>query len=527
MRSRPFWFAFACLLGFAIDSQAADQSPAAATVVIYNKASPESVDLARFYARQRGIAREHLIGLTCSTDEEIDRIEYESAIARPLRDIFRQRGWWKYRTTAEGEEKVAVSSIQFAAIIKGMPLKIRPTKEPFPGDNAGPEPVGNHNEACLDSELSVLALGHKQISGAVTNPYFQSYRAIREFDNAILLLACRLDAPTGGVVRRMVLDGLAAEKNGLWGRAYVDGSHGAAPGASIGDAWMAEIPKQLHKAGVPVVYDDSPGVFPAGYPMTNCALYYGWYIDSATGPFAQPEFHLAQGAVAVHIHSFSAATLRNPNANWVAPLLMHGATASVGNVYEPFLQLTTHLDILNDRLLHGFTFAESAYMATQALSWMSVAVGDPLYRPYASWLQIEAGSHDSGRPPSVWKSYHDFVVKNSSRPAAEYQNLLRQFAARTANPVILEDLGGMAVAEGNFAGATNYYQQARASYASRDDILRVVIEECDALVKEGRTKRALDLIHSVLPVVTGAPTESLLRQLERSLMGAPADPRSR
>src|SRR5438874_4994630 len=126
--------------------------------------------------------------------------------------------------------------------------------------------------------------------------------------------------------------------------------------------------------------------------MTDCALYYGWYAATVAGPFTQPDFHFVPGAVAVHIHSFGASTLRDTNANWVGPLLARGAAASIGNVYEPYLQLTPHLDIFNDRLLHGFTFAESAYMATRVLSWMSVMVGDPLYRPYAAWLQIDVPS---------------------------------------------------------------------------------------------------------------------------------------
>ena len=54
--------------------------------------------------------------------------------------------------------------------------------------------------------------------------------------------------------------------------------------------------------------------------MSDCALYYGWYADGVVGPFAQPSFRFMPGAVAVHIHSFSASTLRDPNANWVAPL---------------------------------------------------------------------------------------------------------------------------------------------------------------------------------------------------------------
>src|SRR5207244_5918627 len=107
--------------------------------------------------------------------------------------------------------------------------------------------------------------------------------------------------------------------------------------------------------------------------------------------------------------------LRDPNANWVAPLITRGAAASIGNVYEPYLQLTSHLNVFNDRLLHGFTFAESAYMSIQALSWMSVMVGDPLYRPYGQWIQIDA--RDSTKGASDWKTYHTFHVKHASLPA--------------------------------------------------------------------------------------------------------------
>src|SRR6185295_9208264 len=130
---------------------------------------------------------------------------------------------------------------------------------------------------------------------------------------------------------------------------------------------------------------------------------------------------------------------RDENANWAGPLLARGAAATIGNVYEPYLQLTAHLDIFNDRLLHGFTFAESANMATPVLSWMDVAVGDPLYRPFASWLQLDA-NRDS-RKKNDWRMYHDFAVKNGSRPPADYITLARMAASRADNGPMIEDLG--------------------------------------------------------------------------------------
>jgi uncharacterized protein (TIGR03790 family) len=493
----------------------AEQDLAPATIVVFNSAIPESAELAKFYAQKRNIPRDHLIGLACSKEEEITREDYDRTIAGPLRDIFRERKWWTLLRSEEGRTTAIASSIRFVAVIKGVPLKIR-AAENYPGDKVEAGPIGNHNEAAVDSELSVLSRFAPQISGAAMNPYFQSYRGAMEWSDVALLLVCRLDAPTAETVRQMITDAVETEKTGLWGRAYVDGAHNMANGLEIGDKWLSDIVDQFHKVGVPVVYDDAPALFADGYPMSDCALYYGWYAGDMTGPFKQPGFRFTPGAIAAHIHSFSAVSLRNPNASWVAPLLTKGAAASVGNVYEPYLQMTTHLDILNDRLLHGFTFAESAYMATQALSWMTIMVGDPLYRPYASWLEIET-KPEGAKAPNEWKIYHDFALRNGTKPPDEYRRLAREMASRARNAPMMEDIGGMEMREGNFAAATGYFQQARATYTKRDDILRVVVEEADTWAKQEKPKRAVDLVRSVLKIVSDAPATALLKKIEQDL----------
>jgi uncharacterized protein (TIGR03790 family) len=515
------FLSFVLPLGLLASGARAEQPLAAATVVIYNKAAPDSPELARFYAQQRGIASDHIVGLTCSNDEEISRGEYDSNIADPLRETFKSRRWWVLRETTEHQMVVNSTSIRFVAMIKGMPLKIKATDGPYLGDKPAGGPVNSRNEASVDSELATLGLFSRQISGPFMNPYFESFKTIAELDSPALLLVCRLDAATTSIVRRMIVDSIATEKNGLWGRAYVDGAHNMTAGLKAGDDWLAEIPQQLHRVGIPVIYDDSPEIFPDGYPMTDCALYYGWYANNVAGPFNQPDFHFVPGAIAVHIHSFSAGTLRDPNANWVAPLLSRGAAASVGNVYEPYLQLTAHLNILNDRLLHGFTFAESAYSSMEVLSWMSVVVGDPLYRPYAGWLQID--NPDSGKT-NIWKAYHDFAIRNFTSASTQYRSLARQAASKSRNCPMLEDLGLMEVSTANFAGSTSYFGQARLCYTTRDDILRVVMEEADAWNKQKKPKRGLDLLRSTLRIAADAPAAPLLRNMEQQLHAAAAPP---
>ncbi len=82
-------FAFVFLL--VINAPAAEQPLAQSTIVLYNKAAPDSVELAKFYAEQRGIAADNVAGLNCSTEEEISREEYDTTIADPLREMFKQR----------------------------------------------------------------------------------------------------------------------------------------------------------------------------------------------------------------------------------------------------------------------------------------------------------------------------------------------------------------------------------------------------------------------------------------------------
>src|SRR3954470_10094507 len=105
----------------------AEKPLAPATIVVFNADVPESVELAKFYGQQRRIARDHLVGLSVSKTEEISRVEYDTMIRDPLRKVFRERGWW---TTEKGKGtepgRVIGSSIRFVALIKGIPLKIRP-----------------------------------------------------------------------------------------------------------------------------------------------------------------------------------------------------------------------------------------------------------------------------------------------------------------------------------------------------------------------------------------------------------------
>lgn len=376
---------------------------ARATVVIYNSADPSSAALAKYYAGRREIPDDNLVGLACPPGEEISRAEYETIFARPLRGLFVDKGWWQM-----GGGRVSGTRIRFVALIRGVPLKIRSegAEKVVPRTDLPPA-IGKRDEASLDSELACLGLGPVPTAGLVPNSYFRRFTGIMDaITDPGLLLVCRLDAPSDFTVRAMIDDAISVERDGLWGWAYVDSRSTSDPGYKEGDEWLKDAATEMRKRGIPVLWDKAPETLPVGYPVTDAAVYYGWYADTINGPFADLAFRFRMGAVAVHIHSYSAATLKDPKNGWCGPLVERGAAATLGNVYEPYLSLTANLDVFQDRLMSGFTFAESAYMSTRALSWMNVAVGDPLYRPYLKWQSLQ----DNGVNATTWERYRQIVL---------------------------------------------------------------------------------------------------------------------
>jgi uncharacterized protein HemY len=147
---------------------------------------------------------------------------------------------------------------------------------------------------------------------------------------------------------------------------------------------------------------------------------------------------------------------------------------------------------------------------------MSVAVGDPLYRPYASWLDLGA-THDGAKKNAEWRAYRDFAVANASRPAPEYRTLARQLASKTKNGPMIEDLGLMEAADGHWPSATSHFQQARSIYTKRDDILRAVLHEAESWAKQGKPRRGAEAVRSVLRIVSDPATVALFRKVEQDL----------
>ena len=502
-------------------------------VVIYNGNDPLSRDLASFYAEKRGIAPDRVVALQCPLEEEISRQEYDDTIAGPLRRLFDEHSWWTRSPDRPGTEPSSIVSsnhIRYLVLMRGMPLKIRGAPN-YPGDFTNqPSPVKEQNAASVESELAVLGLFTRQISGFILNPYYRAERSIAQAGCPGIMLACRLDAPTGATVRRMITDSLEAEKTGLWGRCYID-ARGLAPGSSglaEGDQWL------LHAAGtirrfLPTIVDQRPAMFPAAYPMGEAALYFGWYSEQVAGPFTQDGFRFRPGAVACHIHSYSATSVRDPARWWVAPLLEKGAAAVLGNVYEPYLGITAHLDIFADRLTDGYTLGESAYAAAPALSWMTTVDGDPLYRPGRVW-QDTATDLSSALPPKT-----DSIVQDGRtflhgaqiwwlRGPTAGTSVLERSGRQLRSGRIYEGLGLLRAAAGDGKGALLEWDIAIRLYKNPEDIVRVVLHEARQLVSAGQGPKALDLLRTNRQKYAQSPFAAALDDMITELQPPPPPP---
>ena len=489
--------ALACAL-----MHAATPEECASTVVVYNVNDRDGKSLADFYCQARGIDPSRQIPLMTSTNEEISRSDYDSTLAGPLRDLFVSRGYWSVTRDMMNHPIIVASSVRYVALIRGIPLKIRQETSPYPGDGvAQPPPYGGINAASVDSEIAVLGLFTPQISGILGNP--MAGAAPGAPVPPWLLMVSRLDASSAEEVRVLISSTMRAEREGLRGWGYIDLRSTREKGYVLGEAWITRAWEAMNRSGIPVIADDLPETLQAGFPVTDAAAYYGWYAENLDGPFAERDFRFVPGAVAVHLHSFSASTLRSRTRGWAAPLISLGACASLGNVYEPYLPFTADLGKFCESLLGGMTLAESHVRSLSALSWMNVCLGDPLYRPYAWFFRERGEGGDS------WSSYRSIILAHGGDVLASAGDLER-LSRSVGTPMPLEALGNALLARGLQEKAGIAFREALGLAKEKRIRFRLLIEECRCLERLHETKEALsDLDQAGREAVT-PPEKNLL-----------------
>ena len=218
-------------------------------IVIANRNVEESVPLAQFYMKSRGIPPQNLVIISSTDKERCNREEYDNKIAQPVRLFlhkqdprkisFRciltmygvpltidddglsteQKATWK-----ELIEKASKSRESLKQLPKEEKEKIKILTGEIENINKQISALrALDRTAAVDSELALIDEKTYPLAWWVPNPFFLGYKG-QQVKNMPLkaFFIARLDGPSPEIVRRIIKDSLATEKKGLRGKAYFD-----------------------------------------------------------------------------------------------------------------------------------------------------------------------------------------------------------------------------------------------------------------------------------------------------------------
>lgn len=484
----------------ALPARAADEL-AQRVVIVCNEREPASHPLAEYYAGRRGVPTNQICRISARASETISRREFNEQIREPLlRFLTRNRLLQQEPRTIFDSVlgklpwlETVRSEVSFIVLMYGVPLRIEsdPSVTETLPENTPKE--FHRNEASVESELALLPSVGLPVSGPLRNPFFDS--AAPRFGaplNRQMLLVGRLDGPDPQSVRRMIDEALTAEQYGLHGRAYFDAQGTREKGYVEGDNWIRAACRAVREAGYECELDERLPTFDEHYAMTDVAIYAGWYSGHVTGPFRQDAFRFRRGAIPYHIHSASGASVRSAVSYWVGPMLAKGAAATMGNVWEPYLSMTPHVEKFFRRLLDGATFLEACYHSQPVLSWQTTFVGDPLYRPFAVSVDEQIARLEAGQLPDLeWAYLRKVNLLLTRNQLAGAEALCRAKAEALSSVVLYEKLGDLLRITHRNAEAAQAYKKAMQSTQNSHRSVRVAEKLASAYEADGQATLAL------------------------------------
>ncbi|MGZ4973737.1 MAG: TIGR03790 family protein [Limisphaerales bacterium] len=460
-------------------------------VVVFNSAMPESKDVADHYAQMRSVPAAQVIGFALPQIETMSRDEYRDELQNPLLKYLEKQNLFTFKSA-----KLTEAKVRYIVLCYGVPIRIdadSSISEKIPAEFKGEL---RKNGAAVDSELAWLpnAFAKLPLAGPLSNPLFRATNsAVMNPTNGIIIVT-RLDGPTPQIARALVDKAITAERDGLWGRAYFDMR--SITNATFADAdtnflIAAQCSQQM---GFETVIDKKPETFPKTFPMSQIALYGGWYDENVSGPFTRPNVEFMPGAFAYHLHSYSAQTLRSTNTHWAGPLLAAGATATMGAVDEPFIEGLPDMGVFFTRwlLLHT-TYGEAAYSSLKTVSWQDIVIGDPLYNPFrkpAQQLHEELAKR--GSKLIEW-SHLKVVDLNLAlgTPVRELVQYLNQEPTTKTSAVLSEKLGDFYSDQGKPESAMFQYRQALNLNPSPQQEVRLRLGLIHKLLDAGKHEEAV------------------------------------
>ena len=336
-------------------------------LVVVNERSETSMKIGEYYMEQRGIPEVNLCVIDCTTNEEIDRNEFDSNIHDPIKEYL--------------EETRLESRIKYIVTTYGVPLKIWDTG------------IGSwETYACsVDSELIFLDYDHYETFAEIISPYFTKNENLDRSEIPIYLVtriaSYNLDANSDDLpdgVKSIIDKSLFPDD--IEGKFVLD----VAPEKDVGNYvhcnnWKRDAAAILTDMGAQVILDETSEFLVGEKDVIG---YASWGSnDPRRKNHGEPYFEWVNGAIATTNVSTNGRTFEYPpqyGQSMVADLIEEGISGACGNVYEPFIWAIPRPHILFPRYYSGYNLAESYYMSMEDISWMEVVVGDPLCAPFAA-----------------------------------------------------------------------------------------------------------------------------------------------
>ncbi len=346
-------------------------------LVVFNRNDSGSRDVAKYYAKMRGIPEANMCSISPIDGGTLGWKEYLTQVKAPIQKCL----------TAVGRDKILYIVLTYQT-----PFRVEgPDKRAANLDTALDQHVADiWDEYSTDFPMSRPKQPYYNEARSKANQYspFVSLADYRAQPGAMAIYSVwRLDAADAKLAKGLVDKAIEAEKSGLKGEVCIDRRW---PLNTIEDSGYGAGDWDLHRAadfarqaGFKVIEDANSEEFgtPPAPKCPNAALYAGWYsLNNYNDAFTWNT-----GAIGIHLDSASAWNPRT-GTNWAANALKHGITVTTGAVSEPMLNGLVHPSGTFRDLFQGANVGDAFLRNTNFLKWEILYIGDPLYRPFPQGL---------------------------------------------------------------------------------------------------------------------------------------------
>ncbi len=342
----------------------AQSNPEARRVlVVVNRASETSFQIAEYYGQKRKIPESNFVKINVADQEVTNGQDFKLRILAPVK-------------AALGNAK---NRIDFIVTTKGVPIRI-----------------GGGNGYSVDAHLMAMDKGFEPIPETIVSLSPEQreaaiVRSLNPYQNAKepfnskkygMWLVTRLDGYELPQIKKLIDNSVAAKRE--TGPFFFDAAGNRnSEGYKITQDSLRRAHATLTRRGFNSELEDTQAFVNPRKPLAG---YASW--GSNDGAFNAGTYYglrFKPGAIAETFVSTSGRTFSRTSGgqSLIADLIEQGITGVKGYVSEPYTFALADAEVLFDRYTSGFNLAESFYAASLVIKWKDVVIGDPLCRPYA------------------------------------------------------------------------------------------------------------------------------------------------